>query len=109
ALAPPAARAGVSGRGGATCAAGGAAINQLARAAGASLRVIPLDLEPPTADFTQAPALGEDEFIAAVATGFDAVEPKTDLLCLGEMGIGNTTAASAIAAALFGGGGERWA
>jgi nicotinate-nucleotide--dimethylbenzimidazole phosphoribosyltransferase len=89
-------------------AAGGAAINQLARAAGASLRVIPLDLETPTADFTQRPALGEDEFIAAVATGYDTVEPKIDLLCLGEMGIGNTTAASAIAAALFGGGGERW-
>src|ERR1700722_19545465 len=46
-------------------AAGGAAINQLARAAGASLRVIPLELETPTADFTQSPALGEAEFIAA--------------------------------------------
>ncbi len=90
-------------------AAGGAAINQLARAAGASLRVIPLELETPTADFTQTPALGEDAFIAAVAAGFDAVEPNSDLLCLGEMGIGNTTAASTIAAALFGGGGERWA
>jgi nicotinate-nucleotide--dimethylbenzimidazole phosphoribosyltransferase len=89
--------------------AGGAAINQLARAAGASLRVIPLALETPTADFTAAPALGEAEFIAAVATGYDAVEPESDLLCLGEMGIGNTTAAAAIAAALFGGGGERWA
>jgi nicotinate-nucleotide--dimethylbenzimidazole phosphoribosyltransferase len=89
--------------------AGGAAINQLARAAGASLRVIPLALETPTADFTAAPALGEAEFIAAVATGYDAVAPESDLLCLGEMGIGNTTAASAIAAALFGGGGERWA
>ena len=89
--------------------AGGAAINQLARAAGASLRVIPLALETPTADFTKAPALGEAEFIAAVATGYDAVAPESDLLCLGEMGIGNTTAASAIAAALFGGGGERWA
>ena len=84
--------------------AGGAAINQLARAAGASLRVIPLALETPTADFTKAPALGEAEFSAAVATGYDAVEPESDLLCLG-----NTTAAAAIAAALFGGGGERWA
>src|SRR5262245_7259675 len=74
-------------------AAGGAAINQLARAAGASLRVIPLALEEPTADFTESPALGEAEFIAAVATGYDAVEPESDLLCLGEMGIGNTTAA----------------
>src|ERR1700726_867356 len=67
--------------------AGGAAINQLARTAGASLRVIPLDLVTPTADFSEAPALGEAQFIAAVATGFDAVEPESDLLCLGEMGI----------------------
>jgi nicotinate-nucleotide--dimethylbenzimidazole phosphoribosyltransferase len=90
-------------------AAGGAAINQLARGAGAKLRVIPLSLETPTADFTQHPALSEQEFLAAVATGYDAVAPDCDLLCLGEMGIGNTTAASAIAAALFGGGGARWA
>jgi len=90
-------------------AAGGAAINQLARAAGAALRVIPLELDRPTADFTQHPALSEAEFIAAVAAGYDAVSPDSDLICLGEMGIGNTTAAAAIAAALFGGGGGRWA
>jgi nicotinate-nucleotide--dimethylbenzimidazole phosphoribosyltransferase len=90
-------------------AAGGAAINQLARSAGARLRVIPLMLDRPTADFTHAPAMTEREFLAAVATGYDAVRPETDLLCLGEMGIGNTTAAAAIAAALFGGGGGRWA
>jgi nicotinate-nucleotide--dimethylbenzimidazole phosphoribosyltransferase len=90
-------------------ATGGAAINQLARAAGAKLRVIPLSLDQPTADFTQQPALRESEFIAAVTAGYDAVSPDCDLICLGEMGIGNTTAAAAIAAALFGGGGERWA
>ena len=90
-------------------AAGGAAINQLAKSAGAKLRVIPLSLETPTADFTQAPALTEQQFLAAVATGYEAVVPDCDLVCLGEMGIGNTTAASAIAAALFGGGGARWA
>ncbi len=90
-------------------AAGGAAINQLARSAGATLRVIPLSLETPTADFTQQPALTEQEFLAAVATGYNAVEPDCDLVCLGEMGIGNTTAAAAISAALFGGGGARWA
>jgi len=90
-------------------AAGGAAINQLARAAGASLRVIPLALDAPTADFTAEPALTEQEFLAAVATGHDAVSPACDLVVLGEMGIGNTTAAAAIAAALFGGGGGRWA
>jgi nicotinate-nucleotide--dimethylbenzimidazole phosphoribosyltransferase len=90
-------------------AAGGAAINQLARAAGAALRVIPLELDRPTSDFTQQPALSEAEFIAAVAAGYDAVSPDSNLICLGEMGIGNTTAAAAIAAALFGGGGGRWA
>jgi nicotinate-nucleotide--dimethylbenzimidazole phosphoribosyltransferase len=89
--------------------AGGAAINQLARAVSASLRVIPLALETPTADFTQAPAMDEPSFLAAVATGYDAVPPAADLICLGEMGIGNTTAAAALAAALFGGGGARWA
>jgi len=90
-------------------AAGGAAINQLARAAGARLRVIPLSLDEPTADFTQAAAMSENEFIAAVKSGHDAVSSDCDLVCLGEMGIGNTTAAAAIAAALFGGGGDRWA
>jgi nicotinate-nucleotide--dimethylbenzimidazole phosphoribosyltransferase len=90
-------------------AAGGAAINQLARSAGAKLRVMPLSLETPTADFTEQPALTESEFIAAVTAGYEAVAPDSDLVCLGEMGIGNTTAAAAIAAALFGGGGARWA
>jgi nicotinate-nucleotide--dimethylbenzimidazole phosphoribosyltransferase len=90
-------------------AAGGAAINQLARTAGAHLRIIPLLLEKPTADFTQAPAMDEDTFLRAVATGYDAVSPESDLVCLGDMGIGNTTAAAALAAGLFGGGGSRWA
>jgi nicotinate-nucleotide--dimethylbenzimidazole phosphoribosyltransferase len=90
-------------------ASGGAAINQLARTAGASLRVIPLSLDQPTADFTESAALGEAEFLAAVRTGYEAVSPQADLVCLGEMGIGNTTAAAAIAAALFGGRGARWA
>jgi nicotinate-nucleotide--dimethylbenzimidazole phosphoribosyltransferase len=84
-------------------AAGGAAINQLAKMAGAELDVIPLDIERPTADFTLAPAMDEQEFLAAIARGYEAVEAGTDLLCFGEMGIGNTTAAAAIAAALFGG------
>jgi nicotinate-nucleotide--dimethylbenzimidazole phosphoribosyltransferase len=89
--------------------AGGAAINQLARTAGANLRVIALSLDKPTADFTLAPAMDEAAFLAAVAAGTEAVSPDADLVCLGEMGIGNTTAAAAIAAALFGGGGARWA
>jgi nicotinate-nucleotide--dimethylbenzimidazole phosphoribosyltransferase len=71
--------------------------------------VIPLELDKPTADFTQTAAMGEAEFLCAVGNGYDAVSPESDLLCLGEMGIGNTTAAAAIAAALFGGGGSFWA
>ena len=88
---------------------GGAAINQLARAAGANLRVIALSLDQPTQDFTADAALSEGDFLAAVSEGYDAVTPDCDLVVLGEMGIGNTTAAAAIAAALFGGGGIRWA
>jgi nicotinate-nucleotide--dimethylbenzimidazole phosphoribosyltransferase len=90
-------------------AAGGAAINQLARMAEAELRVIALDLDRPTADFTKAPAMEEAELLEAVAAGHDALSPNADLVVLGEMGIGNTTAAAAIAAALFGGGGARFA
>jgi nicotinate-nucleotide--dimethylbenzimidazole phosphoribosyltransferase len=90
-------------------ASGGAAINQLARTAGANLRVIPLSLDEPTADFTIKPAMSDAEFLGSVAAGYDAVAPQTDILILGEMGIGNTTAAAALAAALFGGGGARWA
>lgn len=89
--------------------AGGAAINQLARMAGASLRVMPLSLDRPTADITIAPAMDEKEFLDAIVTGYDTISPESDLVCLGEMGIGNTTAAAALTAALFGGGGERWA
>jgi nicotinate-nucleotide--dimethylbenzimidazole phosphoribosyltransferase len=90
-------------------AAGGAAINQLARLAGAELSVIPLDLNRPTGDFTQDVAMNEAEFLAAVSTGYEAVDEDLDLICFGEMGIGNTTPAAAIAAGLFGGTGRQWA
>src|SRR5680860_333683 len=85
-------------------ASGGAAINQLAREAGAALRVVALSLEKPTADFTEAPALTEAEFLEAVAAGYDDVSDTPYLIVLGEMGIGNTTAAAALSGALFGGG-----
>ncbi len=88
--------------------AGGAAINQLARTFGAQMRVEALELDRPTADFTTAEALGAADCVAALRTGWDAVNPAADLLVVGEMGIGNTTAAAAIAAALYGGGAEAW-
>lgn len=89
--------------------AGGAAINQLCRNADADLRVYEMSLERPTADFTQAPALSAAETARAMAYGMTCVEPGIDLLGLGEMGIANTTSASALAAALFGGTGKDWA
>ncbi len=89
-------------------AAGGAAINQLCKQAGAGLRVIELDLDRPTADFTTAPAMTADDCSRALAIGFDAVDGDADVLLLGEMGIGNTTSAAALGCALFGGRAEDW-
>ena len=86
---------------------GGAAINQLAKAFGAKLDVVSLELERPTADFTQGPAMTEAEVVAALRAGYGAVDPEADLFVAGEMGIGNTTVAAALAAALYGGTG--WA
>jgi nicotinate-nucleotide--dimethylbenzimidazole phosphoribosyltransferase len=86
---------------------GGAAINQLAKAFGAKLDVHALDLDRPTADFTEGPAMTEDDVVAALRTGYEAVDPAADLFVAGEMGIGNTTVAAALAAALYGGSG--WA
>lgn len=82
---------------------GGAAINQLCRAAGADLQVIALDLDKPTQDFTQGPAMTEAETVAALNTGAAAVDVTADALIIGEMGIGNSTIAAALAAAVYGG------
>lgn len=87
---------------------GGAAINQLSKAFGAEMSVVALDLDTPTADFTVAPAMTEEELMAALAAGWSAVNPEADLLVTGEMGIGNTTPAAAISAALFGGEAGDW-
>jgi len=87
---------------------GGAAINQLARTFGAKMDVHAIELEKPTADFTQDAALSEKELVQALQIGWTAVDPDADLLVAGEMGIGNTTSASAVAAALFGGDAAVW-
>lgn len=88
--------------------AGGAAINQLASSVGARLSVVPIELETPTGDFTLGPAMTPEEFIEALHIGWQAVDEKADLLVLGEMGIGNTTCAAAIALALFGDTAQAW-
>ena len=87
---------------------GGAAINQLAKTFGAKMDVHALSLDTPTADFTADAAMSEDEVVAALLAGWNAVDPAADLLVTGEMGIGNTTSAAAIAAALFGGAADEW-
>ncbi|WP_210209250.1 nicotinate-nucleotide--dimethylbenzimidazole phosphoribosyltransferase [Dichotomicrobium thermohalophilum] len=88
--------------------AGGAAINQLCGVNGAELSVIPLDLDKPTRDFTAEPAMSEAECREALNRGAEAVDAEADILVLGEMGIGNSTVAAALACALFGGRAEDW-
>lgn len=87
---------------------GGAAINQLAKLAGARMDVHALDLDNPVQDFTQGPAMDAAELLAALQAGWNAVDPTADLLVVGEMGIGNTTPAAALAFALFGGEPADW-
>jgi nicotinate-nucleotide--dimethylbenzimidazole phosphoribosyltransferase len=88
---------------------GGAAINQLSAAIDADLRIYELDLEHPTEDFTQGPAMSEARTANAMAYGMMTAETGIDVLCLGEMGIANTTTAATLCAALFGGTGADWA
>ena len=88
--------------------AGGAAINQLSEAFGAAITVVPLDLDTPTAAFTDAPAMSAEACAAAIEAGVEAVPDRCDLLLVGEMGIGNTTTAAALAYAMFGGDATDW-
>jgi len=87
---------------------GGAAVNQLCKAAGADLDVIPLDLDTPTQPFDTDAAMTEDEVLAALNAGLTLDLTDVDVLIVGEMGIGNTTAAAALAMALFGGTSVDW-
>ncbi len=92
-------------------AAGGAAINQLCETFGVDLSVHPLELAQPTGDIACKPAMDERAFVAAFTAGVDAVsdeEEPFDLLCLGEMGIGNTTVAAALCHGLYGGTASNW-
>ena len=87
---------------------GGAAINQLCQLANISLSIIPIYLKKPTKDFSLEKAMSEDETYSAMEKGFNAVPSNCDLLVLGEMGIANTTAATAISCALFKGSVKKW-
>ncbi|SEG42773.1 nicotinate-nucleotide-dimethylbenzimidazole phosphoribosyltransferase [Thalassococcus halodurans] len=87
---------------------GGAAINQLCRANGADLSVIAIDLDTPTNDITQGAAMSEAETLDAMCRGAEAVDADASVLVLGEMGIGNSTIAAALAMAAFGGDAKDW-
>jgi nicotinate-nucleotide--dimethylbenzimidazole phosphoribosyltransferase len=88
---------------------GVATASVLCRVAGVSLGVVDVGVGRPTSDLTEEAALTAARFGEAWEAGRAAVgELDADLLVLGEMGIGNTTAAAAVAAALFGGDPGDW-
>ncbi len=88
---------------------GRSTISAFARLAGAEVTAIDVGIGHPTGDIRSEPAMSPERFDAIVAMAFDAVEALDgDLLVLGEMGIGNTTASAAIAAALAGGETAAW-
>ncbi|MCB2010614.1 MAG: nicotinate-nucleotide--dimethylbenzimidazole phosphoribosyltransferase [Geminicoccaceae bacterium] len=87
---------------------GGAAINAISSSLGLELQVVPLDLDKPTNDIAIGPAMSAAETLAALNAGADVVDEASDILVLGEMGIGNTTIGAALAAALLGGSASAW-
>ncbi|MEQ1901485.1 MAG: nicotinate-nucleotide--dimethylbenzimidazole phosphoribosyltransferase [Devosia sp.] len=87
---------------------GGAAISQLSALHELNLRVFELALELPTGDITRQAAMDDKMCAATIAYGMEAIAGNPDALAIGEMGIGNTTIAAAIYAALYGGNGADW-
>lgn len=92
--------------------AGRATINAFARAAGARLESFDVGVGRPTGDIRTEPALTPRRFDEIVAIAIDAVDEAaaagTDLLVLGELGIGNTTISAALSAAFIGGDMAQW-
>jgi nicotinate-nucleotide--dimethylbenzimidazole phosphoribosyltransferase len=89
--------------------AGKSTVSAFAAVAGATVDAIDVGVGRPTGDIRFEAAMSPDRFEEAVDAGRRAVEGlDADLLVLGEMGIGNTTAAAAVAAALGGGEVAAW-
>jgi nicotinate-nucleotide--dimethylbenzimidazole phosphoribosyltransferase len=88
---------------------GKSTVSAFATAAGATVEAIDVGVGRPTADLRVEAALTPERFAECVTAGRRAVDGlDADLLVLGEMGIGNTTAAAAVAAALQGGDPADW-
>ena len=87
---------------------GGAAVNQLCALMDAELNVYEMALDQPTGDILSEPAMSEEECARSLSYGMMAVEDGLDVVCLGEMGIANTTSAAALCLALFGGTAQDW-
>ena len=100
---------------------GGAAINVLARHVGARVVVVDVGVAaelgahpdlvsrkvaPGTANFLKAPAMSREQAVRALETGIEGFEGELakglDIVATGDMGIGNTTASTAIAAVFTG-------
>lgn len=89
--------------------AGRSTIDALARVAGATVTVHDVGVGSPTANLRTEAAMSADGFEAAFLAGRGAVaDLDTDLLVVGEMGIGNTTSAAALCARLLGGQVNQW-
>ena len=101
--------------------AGGAGINVIARHVHAEVTIVDIgvdhEFEPipglvmkkvarGTDNMAQGPAMSRDTALKAMEVGcqmaFEAIDDGVDILATGEMGIGNTTASSAIAAVFTG-------
>ena len=80
---------------------GGAAISVICRSAGIGFEAIDAGIQNATRSFLHEPALSEVELEQALLLGWNAVPDGIDLYAVGEMGIGNTSCASAIAAAVL--------
>jgi len=85
---------------------GGAAVCVLARAAGASLRVLDAGVGAPTQNIANGPAMSREDASAWINRGVAVAEALAaegfGIVGLGEMGIGNSTVAAALTAALVG-------
>jgi nicotinate-nucleotide--dimethylbenzimidazole phosphoribosyltransferase len=89
--------------------AGKSTVSAFATIAGATVDAIDVGVGRPTNDIRVEAAMSHERFDECVAAGRAAVDAvDADLLVIGEMGIGNTTAAAAVAAAIVGGDAVEW-